>query len=650
MRVFLAEKEMLAKDIANAITPDGMTPLKKDGFFLCGQTDIVTWASGHMYEQAEPHHYDAKYKTWRAEDLPIIPQKWEILPVENKKRQLDNIHRLLEKADVIIHACDADREGQLIGDEILGKSPKLKENVEVLRLWIQALNKPAILDSLTKMKPNKDYRGQTEAAMTRARADWLVGMNLTRAWSLAAQQAGYTNKEMFVIGRVQTPTLALIVRRDRVIKAFKPVPYFLVAANLKHENGEVVAAWKPKEGLEGVDKDGRVVKRELADSLIGRIKNRSGKVTLNRVENVDQSPPLPHSLASLQVEANEKHGLTAAQTLAAAQQLYERYKIISYPRSDCRYLPESQHGDSLSVLHAIARNEPDKAIVCENANADIRSATWDNGKLGAHHAIIPLATIVDVSGLTPHERAIYDIICRGFICQFYEAAQFQARTIEYTIFNENFETKERSLISPGWKVIYPPKTENVKEKPQIPEMEIGDKITCILIEVLEKQTTPPQRFNDASLVVAMENIDKHVEEEEIKSRLAGKGGIGTSATRHEIIEKLVKGNFIVRDGRKIVSTQLGKNLIDALKESPEITSPGLTAIYEQVLDRIEKGEGRGNVFLQKQGEIIKEMVAGATVSPKPHQDEEGDGEGQKTRRPTTKKGAGSRISGPVVTA
>jgi DNA topoisomerase-3 len=634
MRVFLAEKEMQARDIANVVVPEGLEPLKKDGYFLCGDSDVVTWASGHMYEQAEPHFYDPKYKTWRVEDLPIIPERWEIIPVESKRRQLENIHRLLERADIIVHACDADREGQLIGDEILAKAPKIRPNVEIMRLWLHALNRTAIVESLGMMKSNRDYRHQTEAAMTRARADWLVGMNLTRAWTLAAKEAGYSKDEMFTVGRVQTPTLALIVRRDRVIEAFKPTPYFLVAVQIKHENGEVIAAWKPKEGLEGLDKDGRVIKRELADSLVGRIKNRSGRVALNEVEEIEQAPPMPHNLASLQGEANEKHGMTAAQTLTAAQALYERYKIISYPRSDCRYLPESQHGDALSVLHAIARNEPDKAIICENANPDIRSAAWDNGKLSSHHAIVPLATIATLAELTPHERAIYDIVCRAFVAQFYEPARYQARNIEYGIAGETFETKERTLLAPGWRVIYPPKTETTKEKPPLPEMEVGDRITCIETDVLEKQTAPPQRFNEASLLQAMEKIDKHVEEEEIKSRLAGKGGIGTPATRHDIIEKLVEKRFILRDGRKIISTRLGRDLIDALKESPEITSPGLTAIYEQVLERIERGEGRGATFLSKQGEIIKEMVAAAVVAPKIYEDnDEGEGHhGHKPRR------------------
>ena len=605
MRVFLAEKELQARDIAKAIIPDGVEPLRKEGFFLCGEADVVTWASGHMYELAEPHYYNAKYSKWNEDDLPIIPEKWEILPVENKKNQLNNIHRVLERADIIVHACDADREGQLIGDEILGKAPKIREGAEIMRLWLHALNKSAILVSLGEMKPNRDYRNLTEAAVTRQRADWLIGMNLTRAWSLAAQKAGYPRDEKFTVGRVMTPTLALIVRRDHVIENFKPTPYFLVGTILKHENGEVIAAWKPKEGLEGVDKEGRVVKRELADSLVGRIKGRSGRVTLNKTEEVQQGAPLPHSLASLQGEANEKHGLTAAQTLTAAQALYERYKVISYPRSDCRYLPESQHGEALSVLHAISRNEPDKAIICNNADSEMRSAAWDDGKLGSHHAIIPMAVIADVSGFTQQERSVYDIICRAFIAQFYDVAVFTAHSIEYVISSETFETKDRKIKTPGWKVIYPPKTENNKEKPPLPDMEIGDRVTCLDIEIAEKQTTPPARFNEASLLVAMEKIEKYVEEEEIKQRLSGKGGLGTPATRHEIIEKLIKNNFIVREGRKVLSTRVGKRIIDNLSDSPEITSAGLTAIYEEVLEKIGRGEGRGHIFLSKQGEILR---------------------------------------------
>ena len=649
MRVFLAEKEIQAKDIANAIVRQGLEPLRKDGFFLCGETDIVTWASGHMYELAEPHVYDPKYKIWRAEDLPIVipAGEWKLLPVENKMRQLGNIHRLLKQADVIVHACDADREGQLIGDEILAKAAnEMKPGVEILRLWMHALNKPAILEALENMIPNKEKRNLSESAATRQRADWLVGMNLTRAWTIAAGLAGYNKDEKFTVGRVQTPTLALIIKRDRAIESFKAIPYFLVATIMKHEKGEVVASWKPKEGLDGVDKEGRVVKRELADALAGRIKGRSGRVALNQVDEIDQSPPLPHSLTSLQGEANEKHGLTAAETLKAAQALYEEFKIISYPRSDCRYLPESQHSDAVSILHAIARNEPDKAIICENAETEMRSAAWDNTKLGAHHAIIPMAVITNMNSLNEAQRAVYDMICRAFIAQFYEPAKYESRHIEYNVVGETFETKERKVISLGWRVIFPPKTENTKEKPPLPDMNVGDRVTCLEIEVLQKETTPPQRFNEGSLLSAMERIDKFVEEEEIKERLAGKGGIGTVATRHEIIEKLVERKYISRDGRKILSTKLGRNLIDALKESPEITSPGLTAIYEQVLERIERGEGRGTIFLQKQAEILKEMVAAAVVAQKIHDDDDEGHQGLKDKRSRRNKdGQGVAMTG-----
>jgi DNA topoisomerase-3 len=633
MRVIIAEKKIQAKAIA-----DGVSPIQVDrgAYIACGQTgeDIVTWASGHLYEQPKPEFYNPKFQKWSLADLPIFPGKlglpdWSLVPIESKRKQIEAIDDLIAKADIIVHACDFDREGQLIGDEIIGHAPKKKPGVVIKRLILRGLSIPEVQLAFKDQRDNGEFKNLSDSGVGRACMDWSHGFNFSRLLTEHGRNAGYTHG--FNIGRVKTPTLALVVHRDREIENFVPVEYFQAVALMKHDGGQFVAAWRPKDGIDGVDENHRVRNKAIADALVHRVKDRSGKVVINKIDELVEKPPLPHDMTTLQIEANEKHGITATEVLAAAQTLYES-KLISYPRPNCRFLPEEQHKDALSVLLAIAKNDTTKSDMTSNANPDLRTDAWNDARVGSHHAIIPLAIVADLSRFSDKERAIYDLVCRAYIAQFYEPARYRTSSIECLIANEMFEAKERDLVVPGWKLLYPAKTEKQTEKIALPIVEVGDRVTCLDVEVVEKQTNPPQRFTDATLVKAMENIEKHIEDEEIKRSLKGGGGIGTDATRADHIDHLMEDKYAVRNNRQIISTRIGREIIDAVPE--EMKSPALTAMYEQVLKKIEDGELPLSAFLENQFEIVRDMCKEARVKrrePRPD-DEDSAGERKMVRR------------------
>jgi DNA topoisomerase-3 len=636
MRLIIAEKKIQAKSIA-----DGVSPIQSDRgtHIVCGQneSDIITWASGHLYEQPKPEYYNPKFEKWSLADLPFFPGKgglsdWVLIPIENKRKQLDAINALIAQADIIVNACDFDREGQAIGDEIIGLAPKKKPSVQLQRLILRGLSKPEVELAFKDIRDNAEFTALGESAVARSRMDWSYGFNMSRALTILGREAGYSHN--FNIGRVKTPTLALVVNRDREIENFVPVDYFQSVALLKHDKGQFIAIWRPRDGIDGVDENKRIRNRGIADALIHRVKGRSGRVTINKTEEIFEKPSLPHDMTTLQIECNEKHGLTAVDVLAAAQTLYEA-KLISYPRPNCKFLPEEQHADALSILLAIAKNDSSKSDMASNANPELRSEAWNDARVGSHHAIIPLAVIADLTKFNDKERAVYDLICRAYIAQFYEAAQYRLSGIECLIANESFEARERDLVSPGWKLLYPAKSEKQSEKMPLPVVEMGDRVTCIDIEVLEKQTSPPQRFTDATLVQAMEKIEKFIEDEEVKRSLKGGGGIGTDATRADHIDHLMEDKYATRNNKQIISTRHGRETVDAVPD--EMKSPALTAMYEQILKKVEEKELSMHTFLDNQFDVIKEMVAGASVKRRtPRPDDEDETGGDRKRSPKRK--------------
>lgn len=393
MKLIIAEKPSLGRTIADALGGG-----RKSSGSICGDEWVITWAFGHMYEQAMPDHYlpddvpttQKGSKVWRREDLPIIPQQWTLNPRPDAQRQLDQIARLLDTATEVVHAGDPDREGQLLIDEIL---VEMGWHGSTQRIWLQDLTKAGILKAFEQIKPNVQFHGLYEAAVCRSRCDWLLGMNVTRAFTLCYQKSG--GEGVISVGRVQTPTLNLVVERDRQIENFVPLPYFVVKAQFEHANGIIPAQWIPAE--EDSDPDGRCLKRELADAVKTKVTGQPGTITAASRKKKRDSAPLPFSLSALQTVASSRWGYGAQQVLDAAQKLYEEHKLTTYPRTDCGYLSTAQHGEAKPIINAIRAVNP-KLV----ANVDLkrRSKAFNDKKVTAHTGIIPTAKQPDISRLS----------------------------------------------------------------------------------------------------------------------------------------------------------------------------------------------------------------------------------------------------------
>ncbi|WP_312081565.1 DNA topoisomerase 3, partial [Pantoea septica] len=403
MRLFIAEKPSLGRAIADVLPQPHR---RGEGFIACGDDQVVTWCVGHLLEQAQPDSYDSRYARWSLADLPIIPQKWQLQPRPSVAKQLKVIEKLLKQASEVVHAGDPDREGQLLVDEVLDylQLPAEKRS-RVQRCLINDLNPQAVQRAVSRLRENREFIPLCVSALARARADWLYGINMTRAWTLLGRNAGYDG--VLSVGRVQTPVLGLVVRRDEEIENFVPKDYFEVKAHIvTPDQQRFVASWVPSDACEPwQDEEGRLLHRALADHVVARIAGQPALVTSYNDKREGEGAPLPFSLSSLQIEAAKRYGLSAQTVLDTCQKLYETHKLITYPRSDCRYLPEEHFAGRHAVLkaiqtHAGAMTPPD------DFNADRRNRCWDDKKVDAHHAIIPTARASAVR-LTENEQNVY---------------------------------------------------------------------------------------------------------------------------------------------------------------------------------------------------------------------------------------------------
>ena len=585
MKIVIAEKPSLGKAIASFFGATQTSP-----GCIKGQGVAVTWCFGHMYEQANPEVYDAKYASWSPDLLPIVPGKWKLLPKSDVKQQLDVIAGLLRSATEVIHAGDPDREGQLLIDEVL---EAFGYTGPVKRLWLAALDDASIKKAVSSMKDGAEYRNLKLAAECRARADWLVGMNLTRLWTKYGEGENPDSKVLSV-GRVQTPTLAMIVKRDMEIAKFVSRDFFEVEGSFPFP-----ATWQPGDNVSLSD-DGKLLNIAVAQGVATKVKGKSGLITKYDSKKCSQAAPLPHSLSSLQQAASAKLGLSAKETLDIAQELYEVHMMTTYPRTDCRYLPVSMHTEASEVMGAMVGEYRDLA---KNADASRKSAAFNDKQITAHHAIIPTKkTDVQLSGRV---KAVYDLIVRAYLSQFYPEHMYQQVSIALACENETFTATGRTVIQPGWKSIYSDGSEeDEKASATLPVVQVGQSVTCSDAVVKSKKTSPPKHYTDGTLIAAMTSVYKIVEDPEIKKRLKDTAGIGTEATRAGIIETLITRRFIEKKGKQLISTSTGKNLIAAL-DGAEITNVGMTGVFEGRLDGISTGEVKPDEFLS---EIIKDLT------------------------------------------
>jgi len=616
MRLFIAEKPSVAKAIAGELGATG----KGDGFIECGQ-DKVTWCFGHMLEQAGPDEYTADdapcspstgKKLWRIEDLPIIPGTWIMRPREDAKQQLAVIGRLLKTASEVVNAGDPDREGQLLIDEVL---VHFKSSKPVRRFWVSAQDSVSVQRGLADLKDNAAYRGFGAAAQARGRADWLIGMNLSRAYTLRAQRGG--SRVLLTVGRVQTPTLAIVVARDREIEAFKPIPFHTIQAQIQHANGTFVARWDAKEEQTGLDSEGRLVDTAVANALIETLTGKPGQIIEYKQEAKKKAHPRAYTLSDITLVASNKFGYTAAEVLEICQSLYETHKLTSYPRTDCNYLPESQHADAPLVLAAVKHVNSGLANLVDGADASIKSKTWDDSKITAHHGIIPTMHHGSAAGLSDKERSIYELIVRGYLAQFYPVHEYMSTVVGVDVSGEIFRASGQVVIRNGWRDVYTVDEaddgddKDANESQTLPPMKQNDAVSCLKATRNDSKTKPPARFTEGTLQRAMENIHKFVTEAEHKKMLRDGDGIGTSATRASILSELKRREFLETKGKQIISTALGRSLVDALPDV--VKSPVLTALYERMLKGIEQGSSELDAFITKQEQFIRDQVTKANT-------------------------------------
>jgi DNA topoisomerase-3 len=615
----IAEKPSVGRDIASALDGTfqrrtleellGKKPpkSKEETAFLESDNCVITWAVGHLVTLSDPEDYDEKLKRWRMADLPIVPEAFTLKPRDPKsKKQLRLIEKLLEREDVdrVINACDAGREGELIFAYIYEATGSEKP---VDRLWINSMTKQAIREGFEKLRPGEQMGSLQAAARSRSEADWLVGMNATRAATIRGRAwvGGVVS-----LGRVQTPTLAMIVKREREIQAFVPEPYWLVHASF---DPRYQGLWF--EGDETRLKDGK-----RADEIVDKVRGREGRV--ESVERKEQSEraPLLYDLTSLQRDANRRFGFSARRTLQAAQSLYEGKKAITYPRTSSRYLS----GDMVPQLKPTAATlEP----IGEYAAAARYVLSLDQLPLGRvvndarvddHHAIIPTDIEHDISRFSPDERRIFDLVARRFLAVFHPPARYARTTIVTEVEDERFRTRGKVTLEAGWRGVYGLEADEPQrqgededgESGELPTLEKGQLVRCVAADSEAKETRPPPRYTEATLLSAMETAGKLIDDEELREAMKERG-LGTPATRAETIETLIRREYIERVGKDLQPTPKGLQVITMLEEH-KITSPELTGDWEKQLADIEHGNGDRNAFMKEiesfTGEIVGQIA------------------------------------------
>ena len=516
----------------------------------------------------------------------------------------------------MVHAGDPDREGQLLVDEVLRF---LGYRGPVERLLVRDLSPEAVRRQLGALEPNGKYRSLSASALARQRADWLYGINMTRLYTLLGRVAGQGG--VLSVGRVQTPLLGLIVTRDRAIAGFRPVPYYVVAAEMRAGGGETFrAVWVPGPGA-NLDPEGRLLSRGAAEEVRRRVCGREGRVAECSEERKTEAPPLPYALADLQMDAGRRARMSAAQVLAACQSLYETHRLLTYPRSDCAHLPEGHRAQARDVLAAIGQQAPAFGPAIAQADLTLRSRAWNDKKVGAHHGIVPTPAVGSAARpaqLGDGERAVYDLVCRRYLAQFYPPHVFLQTRVEVEVAGERFTATGRLVLAVGWKVLSDAaeddvadgessSTEDKAAAVRLPPLRPGDGVIAVDLAIADKRTLPPKAFNDASLIAAMRGVAKFVRDPAVKKILTDADGIGTPATRADIIETLFERGYVARVGRAIVSTETGRALIASL---PEVaTTPDMTATWEAALRAIGDGTQPLEAFLARVGAHLEQLVA-----------------------------------------
>ncbi|WP_280566508.1 DNA topoisomerase III [Chromohalobacter sp. 296-RDG] len=595
MRLIVAEKPSLARAIAEALPTKAQ---RRDGYLECGET-CISWCVGHLLEQAPPDAYDARYQQWRLDDLPIVPTQWQLMPRAKARAQLAVIRKLLKRADSVVHAGDPDREGQLLVQQVI---ERLGWRDPMSRLLISDLNRPAVKQALQHLEDNARYQSLFAAAEARSRADWLYGINLSRAWTLTGRQAGYSG--VLSVGRVQTPVLGLIVRRDLEIERFVSRPFYTLWADLVVEHGTLRAWWQPQPP-HPLDDQGRLLARSPAEALAARLPSAEGHLSALQSKKKSQTAPLPYSLSSLQVDAARRYKLPAKRVLDICQTLYERHQLITYPRSDCRYLPEGHFATAKQTLSKACASDESLTGWLRGADFKRCSRAWNDKQVGAHHALAPTGRPFDAARLSNDEANVFRLIARNVLAQFYPPLETRDVKAEFSILGECFRAQGREILVPGWKPLFTTRD----EAPALPTLREGETARVQACAVEDRQTRPPEPFSDASLIKAMMNIARYVDDDAVRRTLRDTDGLGTEATRASILETLITRGYVIRQQGTLRATRTGRALIQALPDTA--TRPERTALWEQRLAEIAEGNADATAFLDTLVGDVRQLLSQA---------------------------------------
>ena len=591
----LAEKPSVGKEIARVL---GCR--QKGNGWIAGPRYVVTWALGHLVTLADPEVYGEQYKEWSLESLPMLPKKMELVVMKETGKQYKIVRDLLSRKDIseIIIATDAGREGELVARWILVKAGCRKP---LKRLWISSQTEKAIKEGFAALRPGKDYEDLYHSAQARAEADWLVGLNVTRALTCK-------HNAQLSAGRVQTPTLAMVVAREEEIRQFRPKPYYGVQAKFR----DFQATWF------GANQQSRLYDREAAQRVVAAVTGSPGVISQLRKQAKQTPPPAAYDLTELQRDANKKYAYSAKETLSLMQSLYERHKVLTYPRTDSRYisrdvvptLPERLRGMAIGP-YARAAND-----MLRRRNYNTRFLVND-AKVTDHHAIIPTEMPVNLLALSPEERNIYDLVARRFLAVLSAPMQYQETELTIRIGKESFRAKGRVITDPGWQAMYDKsmdlEEEDLEEagdrdlkRQSLPPLRQGERLTVQQILLKEGKTSPPARYTEASLLSAMEHPEQSQMDAALRSALKASSGLGTPATRAEIIEKLFSSFYMERNGKSIHPTSKGMQLIRIVPE--DLRSAELTGKWEQQLTAISKGKADHRAFLTEMRSYTQKLT------------------------------------------
>ncbi|HDL4944134.1 TPA: DNA topoisomerase III [Mannheimia haemolytica] len=603
MKLFICEKPSQARDLASVL---GATS-KGDGLLATNDKSIiVTWGFGHLVEQYQPEDYDEVWKRWAFETLPIIPAQWKMAPKKESKKQYNVVIGLIKKASLVVIATDADREGGMIARELLDLAGY---RGQIQRCWLSALDDASIRKALQTLKSGKETEALYYAGMGRSRSDWLIGMNFSRLFTLMAQAKGYSGKPLSV-GRVQSPTLALVVNRDREIANFVPKAHYSLAVQLATASDETFVAGLsiPEQYLDesGLCLDSRVIQQ--AEAQIKQV--GIAKVITVETKREKKAPPLLYALSDLQGECNRLFGFGAQQVLDIAQSLYEEHKITTYPRTDCGYLPESQLTEVPMVIRSLVAADSELQTLLPRLNLQQKSRAWDDKKITAHHGIIPTIKKADLSKLSEEEMKVYDLIRRRYLAQFLPHLETDKTIATLQSSGHTLIARGNVIVSQGWRILFGKNADedvgSDDEKQGLPALTANQQCRVTHSEVRTLQTKPPAHYTEGTLLEAMKNAARFVTDPRLKQRLRETEGLGTEATRAGLIQGLIDKGFLIKKKKSLMASAEAIALIDSLPDL--LKNPGLTALWEQALNQIAEGSMTLDDFMQRQETFVRQLI------------------------------------------